>query len=195
MTDPALPDDANTGYDSALGNAGSGAPSRRRNASTQERLEAAEKTLDRLLDWVGRSDTKFSVVLGVDTGMLGFLATSAPARPNLAAVIIAAASALLLALSLFFVYRGLYPRTKGPSGSLAYFGSIANVEREDLKASFLDRPVEDHLDDVLDQIHRNSEIVSLKFKALRWSYRCLLLSTIFWTVALYLFGAIPAIPV
>lgn len=104
------------------------------------------------------------------------------------------ASALLLALSLCYVYRGLYPRTKSPSASLTYFGSIANMDREDLKASFSGRSPEDHLDDVLDQIHRNSEIVNFKFRSLRWSYRCLLAAAIFWAVALYLFGAVPSIP-
>jgi hypothetical protein len=156
-------------------------------------LEAAQKTLDRLLDWVGRSDTKFSIVLGVGTGMLGFLATSAPHRPGSAAMGSAIVAVVLLVLSLTFVYRGLYPRTKGPQGSLAYFGSIAGKERGELKGSFRGRSAEEHLDDVLDQVHRNSEIVDLKFRALRWAYRSLLAAVPFWAVALYLLGVVPSI--
>lgn len=101
---------------------------------------------------------------------------------------------LLLVLSLAFVYRGLYPRTKGPGDSLAYFGSIANKEREDLKGSFRERGTEDHLDDVLEQIHRNSEILNQKFSELQRAYRFLLVAVIPWAFTLYLFGvALPPI--
>ena len=161
--------------------------------SPEQQLDAAEKRLDRLLDWVSRSDTKFSVVLGVDTGMLGFLATSTPAGPvPLSALVFAALSVLLLAFSLFFVYRGTYPRTKGPGGSLVYFGSIAKKDREGVKDTFRSRTLEDHLDDMLDQVHRNSEIVDRKFAALRRSYRCLLTAVAPWAFTLFLFGLVPS---
>ncbi len=160
--------------------------------SAREQLEAAEKRLDRLLDWVGRSDTKFSIVLGVDTGMLGFLATSAPSGTvPVAAIIFAALSVLLLVASLVFIYRGTYPRTKGPSRSLVYFGSIAEEDLRDLKQRFLACGKEDHLDDVLEQVHRNSEILNIKFTELQKAYRCLLVAVIPWAITLYLFGIVP----
>lgn len=160
--------------------------------ATQEQLEAAEKRLDRLLDWVSRSDTKFSIILGVDTGMLGFLATSAPADAvPMTAIAFAAASAALLVASLVFIYRGTYPRTKGPGGSLVYFGSIAGEDLEDLKKRFRACGADDHLDDVLGQVHRNSEILERKFAELQRAYRCLLAAVIPWAIALYLFGVVP----
>lgn len=161
-------------------------------ASVQEQLEAAEKRLDRLLDWVSRSDMKFSIVLGVDTGMLGFLATSAPAGAfPVRAVVVAATSVALLVASLIFIYRGTYPRTKGPGGSLVYFGSIAGEGLEDLKERFRACGADEHLDDVLGQVHRNSEIVARKFAELQRAYRCLLLAVVPWAMALYLFGVVP----
>jgi DnaJ-domain-containing protein 1 len=161
-------------------------------ASKQEQLEAAEKRLDRLLDWIGRSDTKFSILLGVDTGMLGFLATSATANSvPISAIVSAALSAVLLVLSLLFVYRGTYPRTQGPSDSLIYFGSIADKDLENFKERFRACSADDHLDDVLGQVHRNSEIVDRKFAELQRAYRCLLLAVIPWAIALYLFGVVP----
>ena len=160
--------------------------------SAREQLEAAERRLDRLLDWVGRSDTKFSVVLGVDTGMLGFLATSVPSGAvPVTAIVFAAVSVVLLVASLVFIYRGTYPRTKGPSGSLVYFGSIAEEGLEDLKKRFLACGKEDHLDDVLGQVHRNSEILDRKFTELQRAYRCLLAAVIPWAITLYLFGIVP----
>lgn len=160
--------------------------------SKQEQLEAAEKTLDRHLDWVGRSDTKFSVVLGVDTGMLGFLATSFPAGPvSVSAIVFAAVSVVLLAASLVFVYRGTYPRTQGPEGSLIYFRSIAGKDLNDFKERFRACVADDHLDDVLEQVHRNSEILAIKFVELQRAYRCLLLAVPSWATTLYLLGGIP----
>lgn len=163
-----------------------------RDASIQEQLGAAEQRLDRLLDWVGRSDTKFSVVLGVDTAMLGFLATSAPGRQvSVTAIIFALAAASLLVLSLIYVYRGTYPRTQGPGGSLVYFGSIAEKDSEEFKKKFLAYDLQGHLDDVLEQIHRNSVILNGKFEKLQRAYECMLIAAIPWTIALYLFGALP----
>jgi hypothetical protein len=161
-------------------------------ASEQEQLEAAERRLDRLLDWVGRSDTKFSVVLGVDAGMLGFLATSAPAGAvPVGTIVVAALAAALLVASLVFIYRGTYPRTKGPDGSLVHFGSVAGEDREDFKARFRACDAHSHLDDVLGQMHRNAEILDRKFVELRRAYRCLLVAVIPWAITLYLFGIVP----
>jgi len=159
----------------------------------QEQLEVAERRLDRLFDWVGRSDTKFSIILGVDTGMLGFLATSAPTSGSLSviAIILAAVSVLLLVTSLVFIYRGTYPRTQGPGASLIYFGSIADEERANLKERFRACDTDDHLDDVLEQVHRNSEILDSKFRELQWAYRALLIAIAPWAIALYLFGVVP----
>ena len=161
-------------------------------ASEQEQLEAAERRLDRLLDWVGRSDTKFSVVLGVDAGMLGFLATSAPPGAVPATtIIVAALAAALLVASLIFIYRGTYPRTKGPGGSLVHFGSVAGEDLEDFKARFRSCDARGHLDDVLGQMHRNAEILDRKFAELRRAYRCLLAAVVPWGISLYLLGVVP----
>lgn len=165
---------------------------RHRDASIEEQLGAAEQRLDRLLDWVGRSDTKFSVVLGVDTAMLGFLATSAPAGPvSVSAIVFALAAGALLVLSLTCVYRGTYPRTQGPGGSLVYFGSIAEKDLKEFENKFVGCDLQDHLDDVLEQIHRNSEILNGKFEKLQRAYECMLIAAIPWTITLYLFGLVP----
>lgn len=163
-----------------------------RGAPEREQLEAAERRLDRLLDWVGRSDTKFSVVLGVDAGMLGFLANSAPSGAvPVTTILVAALAASLLVASLVFVYRGTYPRTKGPSGSLVHFGSVAGEDLEDFKARFRSCDARGHLDDVLGQVHRNAEILDRKFAELRRAYRCLLAAVIPWAITLYLLGVVP----
>lgn len=155
-------------------------------------LQAAEQRLDRLLDWIGRSDTKFSFVFGVAAAMLGFLSTSAPVGSlSGVTVFFALASVALLGTTLCFVYRGTYPRTRGPKGSLIYFDSIAGQDSETYRERFLECDTADHLNDVLDQIHCNSEILSNKFVELQRAYGCLLAALAPWALTLYLFGALP----
>jgi hypothetical protein len=159
--------------------------------SVQERTQAAEAVLDRLLDWVSKTDTKFALLVGIDTAMLGTLSGFASAARTLsgAHIFVAALAAILLLLSLLAVGIGTYPRTRGPEGSLIYFGCIARKGTYEFKERFRSRTPNQHLDDVLEQVHRNSEIVDRKFGALRWAYYTLLASVIPWAVALYSLGA------
>lgn len=162
--------------------------------SVKEQLGLAEKNLEYLLEWVGRFDSKSSVILGIDTGMLGVLATFAPAKNLWDSLMIgfAVLSIILLLISLLFVYLGNYPRLKGPSESLFYFGSICRKCFNQYQQEFSKRSTEEHLKDMLEQCHRNSEILNQKFKYLKWSYRLLLIGVIPWAITVYLFRSIPA---
>jgi len=155
----------------------------------EKRIKIAEDNLGRLLDWISRIDSKSSVILGVSTAMLGILAGLAP-PPRLWTVrteIVGLLGFLGPSLSLLSVYLVNYPRTKGPSTSLNFFGGIAkNTFREYTKA-FMSISSADYLSDVLEQCHRNAEIVSRKFSALKWSYRSLLIGAVPWIVCLYYF--------
>ena len=159
--------------------------------SVREQTQAAEAILDRLLDWVSKTDTKFALLVGIDTAMLGTLSGFASAaRPSSAVhIFVAALAATLLCLSLLAVGVGTFPRTRGPEGALIYFGSIARKGASEFKERFRSRTPDHHLDDVLGQVHRNSEIVDKKFGSLRWAYYTLLASVIPWAVALYSLGA------
>jgi hypothetical protein len=154
-----------------------------------ERIRIAECNLGRLLDWVGRVDAKSSVVLGVATAMLGVLAGLAPAAHlwTRFTVVIASLGAVFPLTSLCFIYFANYPQTKGPSTSLNFFGGIAKHTFREYEAAFMKCGASDHLRDVLEQCHRNAEIVSGKFSSLRWAYRWLLAGVIPWIVCLYYF--------
>lgn len=162
--------------------------------AAKEQLRLAEKNLDHLLEWVGRFDSKSSVVLGIDTGMLGVLATFAPAKNmwNPLMIEFALLSTTLLSISLLFVYLGNYPRLKGSSESLFYFGSICKKRFNQYEREFSKRSTKEHLKDMLKQCHRNSEILSQKFRCLKWSYLLLISSVIPWAITIYFFRSIPA---
>ncbi len=152
-------------------------------------IDIAEKNLARLLDWVGRVDNKSAVLLGIDTAMLGVLATLMPpiTRCNWAMVVSAGLAVLLLGAGFAFIYWTNYPRTKGPSKSLLYFGAISKSTLNEYCSACLSRNANEHLNDLLEQCHRNAEIVDTKFRGLKFSFRSILAALIPWAIALYFF--------
>jgi Family of unknown function (DUF5706) len=157
-----------------------------------ERIRIAECNLSRLLDWVGRVDAKSSVVLGVATAMLGVLASVAPA-PHLwtrYTAVLAVLGAVCPIVSLCCVYFVNYPQTKGSGTSLNFFGGISKHTFREYETAFMNSTVADHLRDVLEQCHRNAEIVNSKFSSLKWAYRSLVVGVIPWMVCLYYFRSI-----
>lgn len=161
--------------------------------SVDDQLDLAEKNLESLLEWIGRHDNKSSIILGIGTGMLGVIATFAPDKTFWDSLMITFAvfSIFPLLLSLLCVYLGNYPRLEGPSDSLFYFGSICKKCLIQYQQEFFKRTKEECLKDVLEQCHRNSEILNKKFKYLKWGYRLLLISVIPWIITIYLFRSIP----
>lgn len=163
--------------------------------SVGEQLHFAEANLDFLLEWVSRFDNKSYVVLGINTGMLGVLATFAPAANqwNPLMTVFTVLSIGLLSTSLLFVYLGNYPRLKGPNNSLFYFGSICKQEVNKYVKDFSKRTPAEHLRDLLEQCHRNSEILNQKFSYLGKAYKVLFIGVIFWAITIYLFRSIPPV--
>lgn len=157
----------------------------------QYRAQAAEKNLDRIIEWISRCDNKFSIILGIDTGMLGVMAAFAMPLSDwsLFIVITTIITILTLGISLAFIITGIYPRTKGPSKSLLYFGSISKYNLVEYKQQFIEIAIDQYLNDLLEQCHRNSEIVSRKFKRLKLAFLFLIISVLPWTIAIYLFNS------
>jgi Family of unknown function (DUF5706) len=160
--------------------------------NVDEQTRIAESNLGRLLDWIGRVDAKSSVVLGICTAMLGAFAGLAPA-PHLwtsQTAFLAAFGVICPITSLFCVYLVNYPQTKGPATSLNFFGGIAKRSFREYNEAFMKVSATEHLSDVLEQCHRNAEIVSRKFSSLKWAYRTLLIGVIPWMVCLYYFRSV-----
>src|ERR1035437_161529 len=125
-----------------------------------QQLNLAKDQLTRVLGFFPRVDAKHSVVLAVDTGMLAFLAARAPGWPILQGwlVLFPIAAVVLLAISIWNLYRSASPTLSGGQHSLVYFREIARRT----EAAFIDefRHVSEdaYLKDLLGQIWRNAEI-------------------------------------
>jgi hypothetical protein len=135
-------------------------------------------------------DSKLSVVLAVNTGMLAVLGADAPPINALswAMVISAGLAVALLGVSIVFLYRGAFPRLKGGTASLIYFREIANRTENEFIEQFKNNDDEQHVNDLLGQVWRNSEILKAKFDALKTAFTLLALALIPWLAALALFA-------
>ena len=163
--------------------------------SVDDRLKAAWSQLTLVLSFFPRIDTKLSVILGLDLGMLAMLSTRLPTYAELQwwHLPLLALCGLPLALSLYHLYRGAVPDTRGGSDSLIYFGSVAAIEQESqFIGTTRGRTNQALADDIYGQVWRNSKILSDKFQGLQSAYRYLLLSIVPWLVTLSVLSALSA---
>jgi hypothetical protein len=154
-----------------------------------ELKECARDQLDRVLVFFPRVDAKASVVLAVDTGMLAFLVARIPPLSLLGwwELAIPVVAALLLAVSLWFLYRGAFPSLKGGNSSLVYFREIAGRTEAKFIEEFAKQSVSDHAKDLLGQVWRNSEILKEKFDALKIAFLFMAIAILPWAVSLLIF--------
>ena len=77
----------------------------------KELLSTAKDELDRILGFFSRVDAKASVILAVDTGMLGVLASRVPTLSSLAywEMAVGLTTVVLLGISLWFLYKQAFP--------------------------------------------------------------------------------------
>ncbi len=152
-------------------------------------LQSASEQLDRILGFFPRVDAKGSALLAIDTAMLGFLAAKIPPPTGLSwwEIAIPLVAALLIAESLYNLYKGAFPQLKGGHGSLIYFREIGKRTEARFIDEFGSRTEEEHVSDLLGQVWRNSEILKDKFDRLNRAFIFLALSIPPWVAALVIF--------
>ena len=157
--------------------------------TTEQRIELAEDQLTRVLGFFGRVDSKASVVLAIDTGMLAYLVAHATPVEELTAGAAAAGvlAVVCLAVSLCYLYRGGTPDLHGGQRSLVYFREIAARTEINFVDEYLDVADEAYLKDLLGQVWRNSCILSNKFNHVEAALRWVAIALAPWLIALALF--------
>jgi len=160
--------------------------------NSAERVSFLETNLARQLAWVAAADSKTSFVFAVNTAMLGLLAAASPKAVSgwaIAPAIFAAFAAALGLASLVLLSLAAFPRTKGPKGSLVFFGGIAKREAGQFHTAACGVTVEAYVDDLCAQCHRNAEIADSKFAWVQRSLFALYLEVVPWCLAVYLLYA------
>lgn len=158
-----------------------------RETTQDEQARVLEAALDRHIEWVSQHESKATFVMGIVTGMLGALAALAPASPMWTPALLVVGGVTLGALSLSVVclYFANYPRTSGPA-SLIFFGAIAAMSADEYRRRIRGLSSREYLDDLANQCHEVSRILTTKYRLLSWAFRGLFLSLPFWVVTMYL---------
>lgn len=157
---------------------------------TARQIDVAKDQLDRVLGFFSRLDAKSSVVLAIDTGMLGFLVAHAPSFLDLQGwtIILPVVTALFITVSIGLLFFSGSPSLDGGHQSMIYFREIARRTEAKYIEEFISTSGEQYLKDILGQVWRNSEILKKKFDHLKWAMRLLIVAIIPWVVSLLLFA-------
>lgn len=144
--------------------------------------------LETMLEWITRYDTKASILLGVDAGMMSVLLALLPGveAPSMTAKILAVFALVTLGFSAVVTLSANVPRTRGPKDSLIFFNAVADLAPEEYARRVTSENPTQHLADLRTQVRRNAQVVKEKFDALRWSYAATLLAVPAWAAAIAL---------
>lgn len=148
-------------------------------------IDTAKDQLDRTLGFFSRVDAKASVILAVDTGMLGILVTNTPpVRTFDWSLLIVLLPTILLAASYWHLYKEAFPSLDGGHDSLIYFREIAKRTESQFVGAFQSQTEDSYLADLLSQVWRNSEILKEKFNHIRRAIDFMVLSILPWLISL-----------
>lgn len=150
------------------------------------KLELAEHHLDRVQSFPARIDSKGSALLATISAEIAVLVLNLTPG-DFAIWWISIPTALFAATALFVgchLYRCAFPDLRGGAQSLIYFKEIAGRREAQFIQDFTDAKPEDLLSDFLGQIWRNSEIVTQKYRAVQFATAGILVSLLFWVLAL-----------
>lgn len=140
--------------------------------SQSDRVSAAWQQLQLVLGFFSRVDTKLSVGLGINLGMLAMLATRLP-KPEELTLLVSVVSVLFLTpltLSFWNLWWGYFPDLRGGSDSLIFFRRIDRLTESDFLRACETRTLYGLERDLLSQCWRNSKILSSKFRSLKRTY-------------------------
>jgi hypothetical protein len=150
--------------------------------------DAAERQLDRVLSFFPRVEAKGSFLFALNTGLLALLALNLNLDDFRVWFVIMPAISVLLIIgaSLYFLYRSSFPSLKGGANSLIYFREIAKRTETRFIDDFIAQAEDAHTRDLLGQVWRNSEILKMKYDALKIAFVLSALALIPWVIFLAL---------
>lgn len=149
-------------------------------------LSAAHDELGLVLSFFSRVDAKASVILAVNTGMVGYLSAHLPSLESMRwwEFLAPACTIVLLASSFWYLYKGAFPQTKGGHGSLVYFREVAGRTETKFIDEFMSQQEAGYTKDLLGQAWRNSEILRQKFEDVKYAFILMAIAVLPWTISL-----------
>jgi hypothetical protein len=148
-------------------------------------IDSAKDQLNRILGFFSRVDSKASVLLAVNTGMLAILVSNMPpVRSFDWRMLIVAVPLFFSAMSYWHLYKEAFPNLKGGHDSLIYFREISKRTESRFIEEFRSQRDDAYLNDLLSQIWRNSEILTEKFDHIHLAFNYLTLAIVPWLLSL-----------
>lgn len=149
----------------------------------------ADASLTRLLSFFPRVDTKFSVILAIALAIVASLGNMVAKVECLgwSLALSLGLSGLLIVGCLWQIYKGTFPDLEGPKDSVIYFSAIADLKLEKFQGLMNNLTPSNYHRDLVNQCHRNSQILKYKFDRLKSSYQLLLWTLIPYLISLWLF--------
>jgi hypothetical protein len=159
--------------------------------SPNDRVNAAWQQLNLVLSFFSRVDTKLSVVVGINLGMLAMLAARLPKADHctLLTAILGITFVAPLVVSFWHIWHSYFPDLRGGTGSLIYFHPISKMTENEFRTACLSRSTQELENDILGQCWRNSKILTCKFYSLRYAYIAAIVAIIPWMA---LIAALPS---
>jgi hypothetical protein len=156
----------------------------------EHRQDRAKDTLNLVLGFFTRVETKISVVLALNTAMMAVLTSNLPTPDKFQVrMSVGVLATLLIARSYWYLFRASFPNLEGGTTSLIYFREIAKRKESAFIEGFNQQTEEEYLTDLLRQVYRNSEILTMKFDFLKKAFVAMLWAVIPWVITLAFFVA------
>lgn len=151
-------------------------------------MDRIEKSLQRQLEWIKTADSKVAPLYTINVAMLGLLATliKVTTEWNCIKYSLIFSTIIFLSISLIFLTRTLFPRLSGPHGSLIFFGEIAKLDIEEFSEKISDQTDDEYSNDLINQVHRNSQIATEKYQAVKHAFISTLIATPSWLISIFI---------
>jgi Family of unknown function (DUF5706) len=149
-------------------------------------LEVAERQLDRTHAYFPRIDGKVSALFAILTGQVAIAAVNV-AYADLKLwwfTIPAGLFVLAVCISVYHLYQCLFPHLTGGQNSLVFFSEIAKIREADFVERYGALSEEELLKDVISQVWRNSQIVSVKFRSVNIATQAIMIGSAPWSLLL-----------
>jgi hypothetical protein len=168
-----------------------------------ERLEVNYRNLDRINAWIANADAKATAVLAGIGLLVAFtfsrLSDVLAPQPHRSPVTwylnggTFLLAVILLTLSVYRSLRVLYPRVAPPMPSLLFFGTIAELSRDEFKARMKELDPAAIEEELILQTHVSARIAVEKFQNVGGAIR-LLMAALPFLIAHFVLGALLARP-
>jgi hypothetical protein len=135
-----------------------------------KRIEALEKELARLLDWIKQSDTKSQMLIAINLAIITAVVGQTPHANKFHdwVFIFLLGGCALPIWNLYRCFKAVTPHVKGTAKtSLIFFGKIDELTDVEFSEAIKSRSEEDYEDDLIRQCKTNALIANKKYKRVK----------------------------